>query len=81
MNKTLVFGASLGRSFSKLPENVQESLLRKLYQYGLTGEGDVKRLTGSGRLRLRDGDYRVVFEESGSTLTIVTVAHRRDVYR
>lgn len=81
MNKTLIFTTEPGRDFWKLPEDVQESLMKKLYQYGLTGEGDVKRLSGSGRLRLRDGNYRVVFEEAGTTITIVTVAHRREVYR
>lgn len=81
MNKTLVFVQDASRAFAKLPEDVRESLYRKLFLYGLMGQGDVKRLTGSGRLRLRDGDYRVVFDETGTTLTILTVAHRRDVYR
>ena len=43
MNKTLIFAAAAGRSFWKLPEAVRESLTRKLFLYGLTGEGDVKR--------------------------------------
>ena len=81
MNKTLIFATGPGRDFWKLPDDVQESLMRKLYQYGLTGGGDVKRLSGSQRLRLRDGDYRVVFEETQTALTIVNVAHRREVYR
>ncbi|GEO99447.1 type II toxin-antitoxin system RelE family toxin [Methylobacterium haplocladii] len=81
MNKTLIFAVGPGRAFWKLPLEVQESLTQKLYQYGLTGIGDVKRLTGFNRLRLRDGEYRIVFEESATSLTVVTVAHRREVYR
>lgn len=81
MNKTLVFVQEANCAFARLPEDVRESLYRKLFLYDLMGQGDVKRLSGSGRLRLRDGDYRVVFDETGTTLTILTVAHRRDVYR
>lgn len=81
MNKTLIYAMGPARAFWKLPYEVQESLTQKLYQYGLTGIGDVKLLTGSDRLRLRDGEYRVVFEESPTSLTVVTVAHRREVYR
>ena len=81
MNKTLIYAAGIGQAFWKLPADAQESLTRKLYQYGMTGEGDVKRLVGSKLKRLRDGDYRVVFEETSTALTIVTVAHRRSVYR
>ena len=41
----------------------------------------VKRLTGDGRLRLRIGDYRVIFSEDGMILTIEEVGHRGDIYR
>jgi mRNA interferase RelE/StbE len=81
MNKTLIFTFAAGRSFWKLPEDVQESLTRKLYLYGLTGEGDVKRMVDSNVVRMRDGAYRVVFEEAAGELTILAVGHRREVYR
>jgi mRNA interferase RelE/StbE len=41
----------------------------------------VKRLTGDGRLRMRVGDYRVVFTEDGLILLVHHVGHRGDVYR
>jgi mRNA interferase RelE/StbE len=81
MNKTLIFATPAGRSFWKLPAAVQESLTRKLYAYGLSGEGDVKRMAGSDLVRMRDGDYRVVFKETATALTIVAVGHRRHIYR
>ncbi|KQP04725.1 hypothetical protein [Methylobacterium sp. Leaf93] len=81
MNKTLVFTSGAGRAFWKLPAEVQETLNQKLFLYGLTGEGDVKRLVGVNALRLRDGEYRIVFEESATALTIVAVGHRRSIYR
>lgn len=81
MNKTLIFTVGAGRAFWKLPTDVQEALNHKLYLYGLTGEGDVKRMVGVDALRLRDGEYRVVFEETATALTIVAVGHRRAIYR
>jgi len=33
-----------------------------------------------GHYRIRTGDYRVIFRVAGSTVWVVRVAHRRDVY-
>lgn len=81
VNRTLIFLTAADRFFEKLPDPVREGLLRKLFLYGLTGQGDVKRLVGSGDLRLRDGDYRVVFRETADGLLILAAGHRRDIYR
>ena len=42
-----------------------------------------KKLSGDNKYRLRQGDYRILYEIFKSTITIVVVriAHRRDVYR
>ena len=81
INKTLIFTSAGARSFSSLPEDVQEAIIQALFVYGLTGEGDVKRMKGGLGLRLRVGDDRVVFEEPAAGLTIVGAGHRREVYR
>jgi mRNA interferase RelE/StbE len=81
VNKTLIYTQAAAHSFWSLPEQVQESLLQKLLLYGLTGQGSVKAMKGSKTLRLRDGDYRVVFEETDSDISILAVGHRREVYR
>ena len=41
------------------------------------------KLTGREGWRIRIGDYRVVYEidDSGRTVTVLHVGHRRDVYR
>jgi mRNA interferase RelE/StbE len=43
----------------------------------------VERLSGAEWYRLRQGDYRVLFEidDGKRTVTIVRIGHRRDVYR
>lgn len=57
-------------------------ILHALTRYAKTGEGDVKRLRGSGDWRLCVGDYRVRFEIlPDDTLRILHVKHRREVYR
>lgn len=42
-----------------------------------------EKLTGLELYRLRQGDYRVVYEisEPDHTVTVVKVGHRREVYR
>jgi mRNA interferase RelE/StbE len=53
-----------------------------LNHYAVTGLGDVKSLKGKhkGKLRLRVGDYRVVFTASGKVLRITAVKHRSEAY-
>lgn len=43
----------------------------------------VEKLTGDDRYRLRQGNYRILYEIQDSDLivTVVRVGHRRDVYR
>jgi mRNA-degrading endonuclease RelE of RelBE toxin-antitoxin system len=54
-----------------------------LLRYVQTGHGDVKALHGEfeGRLRLRVGDYRVLFSPVADTLRIHAVKDRKDAYR
>jgi mRNA-degrading endonuclease RelE of RelBE toxin-antitoxin system len=42
-----------------------------------------KRLSGEyeGLLRLRVGNYRVLFDQTADTITIHRVRHRRDAYQ
>ena len=80
MNKTLIF-TSAATSFFKLPEVAQERLTEALRVYGLTGVGDVKRMKGVDALRLRDGDFRIVFRETADGIVILAAGHRRDIYR
>jgi mRNA-degrading endonuclease RelE of RelBE toxin-antitoxin system len=58
-------------------------ILRALTQYGESGGGDVKALTGQwqGYYRLRAGDYRIVFAISPHEITVVRVRHRSEAYR
>jgi mRNA interferase RelE/StbE len=41
---------------------------------------NVKQLSGSAAMRLRVGDFRVLFIETGTALTILDVGPRGDIY-
>lgn len=58
-------------------------ILRALTRFGETGEGDIKALSGEweGCLRLRVGDFRVIFQMAPEEISIVRVRHRSDVFR
>ncbi|MGD0438927.1 MAG: type II toxin-antitoxin system RelE/ParE family toxin [Bryobacteraceae bacterium] len=57
-------------------------ILRALTNYAGSGQGQIKKLKGSGDLRLRVGDYRVRFEVLDvDTYRILQVRHRREAYR
>ena len=45
-----------------------------------TGVGDVKALKGVSGMRLRSGDWRVLFTINADTITIHAVGHRRDIF-
>jgi mRNA interferase RelE/StbE len=57
-------------------------ILHALTDYASSGQGDIKKLKGSGDLRLRVGDYRVRFEVvEEDTYRILRVSHRKEAYR
>ena len=41
----------------------------------------VKKLRGQEALRLRVGEYRVLFTEDGVVLSVLHIGHRREIYR
>jgi mRNA interferase RelE/StbE len=42
---------------------------------------DVKKLRITGSFRLRVGDYRVIFDVQGNTIRILSLGHRKNIYR
>jgi mRNA-degrading endonuclease RelE of RelBE toxin-antitoxin system len=57
-------------------------ILESIDRYLVRGAGDVKQLQDRPELRLRVGDYRVLFEPRGDAVIEVKRArHRREAYR
>ena len=42
-----------------------------------------EKLSGEEKYRIRQGDYRVLYviDDGAQTVTVVSIGHRRDVYR
>jgi mRNA-degrading endonuclease RelE of RelBE toxin-antitoxin system len=65
-----------------LPRAVATQVLAKIMRLAQTGAPNVKVLQGQqGERRLRAGDYRVRFTESGDGIRVHSVRHRREAYR
>ena len=67
----------------RLPWEARDRIEEKVAELAMNPRAlgnQVKMLKGSRLLRLRVGDYRVIFTEEGVILTIVRVGHRKDVY-
>jgi mRNA interferase RelE/StbE len=58
-------------------------ILHALTEYGDSGSGDVRTLTGEWQrhFRLRVGDYRVIFTILKDEITVMRVRHRSEAYR
>jgi mRNA-degrading endonuclease RelE of RelBE toxin-antitoxin system len=67
----------------RLDKPAAQRVFDTLLRFARTGQGDIRQSKGSlaGKLRLRCGDYRVMLSQSGNTLRIHSVRHRREAYR
>src|SRR3712207_1049446 len=82
--KTISYTATALKQLGRIDRVIRGRIVAKIEQYAATPESlgnQVKSLKGSnGLLRLRVGDYRVVFTETGLIIMVVEVGHRREIY-
>jgi mRNA interferase RelE/StbE len=78
--KEIAFTSAAIRQWRKLTATTRAQIDVKLTAYAETGVGDVKVLKGVAGMRLRAGDWRVLFTIEGNTITIHAVGHRREIY-
>ena len=67
-----------------MPDDVASRILRRLAGLETNPRpADVKKLKGRDAWRIRVGDYRVIYEIHDRVLQIIviTVGHRREIYR
>ena len=82
------FSVAIKRSAAKeledVPRKDRQKLIAKIQALATNPrpEGSEK-LAGQDRYRIRHGDYRVLYEVDDAVIvvTVVRVAHRREVYR
>ena len=78
--KEIEFTSAAVRQWRKLSAATRAQLDLKLKTFAETGIGDVKALKGAAGMRLRSGDWRVLFTMKANTITIHAVGHRREIY-
>lgn len=79
--KSITYTGMARLSLRKLPAKARERIEAKLAGYAATGKGDAASLQDRDGVRLRVGEYRVIFVETSAEIAVVAVGHRRDIYR
>ena len=75
---------SASKELAGIPVKDQQRIITRIRE--LSGEprpSGSNRLSGEEKYRIRQGDYRILYEihDDIVTIVVVRVAHRRDVYR
>lgn len=81
---SLLIKASAAKELEATPKKDRERLATRLR--GLAGGPPLpcsEKLSGEERYRIRQGDYRILYqiEDASSTVTIIKIGHRWEVYR
>ncbi len=69
------------RSLDRIAEPDRTALVEALAGYALGKPSDTKAMVGTPTVRLRVGDYRIIFDETPTAITVLALGHRRDIYR
>lgn len=67
----------------KMPRPDALRIMAKVDQFAIDPESlanNVKRLQGSGFIRLRVGDWRVIMDDQGAVLAVIRIGPRGSVY-
>jgi mRNA interferase RelE/StbE len=76
--------SSAEKELQKLPKKPQEHLINKILNLAKHPRPfGSKKLRGSEYYRIRIGDYRVIYcvDDSGKSVKILDLGHRKDIYR
>jgi mRNA interferase RelE/StbE len=79
--KTVAYTRTAIKALRKMPEKDSKAVMAKMDNYAAGGGEDVKALQGSDLFRLRHGNWRAIFGQDGTVLTVFNVAKRGEVYR
>ena len=82
---TYVFKYQALRNLQKLPQEIQKRIIKKLDFFVESGEplSFAENLVNFeiGQYRFRIGDYRVIFDLDDERLIILTLGHRKNIYK
>lgn len=75
---------SAAKELGKIRKEDRERIIERIRELAVDPRPPgAKRLSGESKYRVRQGDYRVLYEIHDEVVTVIVVkiAHRRDVYR
>lgn len=81
--KRIIYSKQASKTLARIPANEALRIRAKIVQYAeepASLANNVKRLRESGYLRLRIGDWRVIFREDGVVVDVVRIAARGEAY-
>jgi mRNA interferase RelE/StbE len=84
MRYQVILPKSVWKELDRLPDDVASRILARLAGLETNPRpADVKKLKGRDAWRIRVGNYRVIYEIHDRILQVIviTVGHRREVYR
>jgi mRNA interferase RelE/StbE len=84
MAYTVNLKRSAEKELEKLPTKIHDKIINILLSLKENPfPRNSKKLRGREGYRIRVGDYRILYliDESGRTMEVVSVAHRKEVYR
>jgi mRNA interferase RelE/StbE len=84
MKFQIILPKSVQKELDRLPDELAGRILARLAGLETNPRpADVKKLKGRAAWRIRVGDYRVIYEIHDRVLQIIviTVGHRREIYR
>ena len=84
MRYRVILPKSVQKQLDRLSEEVRQRVLSRLV--GLETDprpADVKKLKGRSAWRIRVSDHRIIYEihDRAMEVIVITVGHRREVYR
>jgi mRNA-degrading endonuclease RelE of RelBE toxin-antitoxin system len=79
--KTIVLSPSAAKAFDKLTLSARVQCRDALNAYAIQGVGDTKTMVGTPTVRLRSGDFRIIFDEEATRIVVQALGHRKDIYR
>jgi len=82
--KTVAYTKGALKTLRGMPANVATLVTSKIDQYASHPSvlaNQVTKLQGRSGYRLRVGDWRVIFTEDGTAVSIVTIGPRGSIYK
>ncbi|MBL8577436.1 MAG: type II toxin-antitoxin system RelE/ParE family toxin [Mesorhizobium sp.] len=82
--KKVAYSKDAIKTLSRMPANIARQIRSKIEQYADAPDSltnNIKALKGAeGYYRLRVGDWRVIFSETGEIIAIIRIAPRGGAY-